>query len=74
MALLPHLWNVLKLDGIELRVVLHEPVLSWSVQSRKVLGRALRQEIALTLARCRDLPAATGIADVPAPAMIAEAF
>jgi 1-acyl-sn-glycerol-3-phosphate acyltransferase len=74
MALLPHLWNVLKLDGVELRVVLHEPVLSWSVQSRKVLGRALRQEIALTLARCRDLPAATGIADVPTAAMIAEAF
>jgi hypothetical protein len=40
----------------------------------KVLGRALRQEIALTLARCRGLPAATVIANAPTAAMIAKAF
>jgi len=50
--LLPHLWAVLQMPGIELRLVLHEPVLSWSVQSRKVLGQELREQIGrqLTLA------------------------
>lgn len=48
--LLPHLWNVLQMPGIELQVTLHEPVLSWSVQSRKVLGRQLRDELAGQLA------------------------
>ena len=50
--LLPHLWAVLQMPGIALRLVLHEPVLSWSVQSRKVLGHELREQIGrqLTLA------------------------
>ena len=43
--LLPHLWAVLQMPGIELRLMLHEPVLSWSVQSRKVLGQELREQI-----------------------------
>ena len=42
---LPHLWDVLQMDGRRGRTVLHEPVLSWSVQSRKVLGRELREQI-----------------------------
>lgn len=43
---LPHLGRMLRLDGVELRVVLHEPVLSWSVRSRKTLGRELHAELA----------------------------
>ena len=39
---MPHLWGVLQLGGIEIRVVVGDPVLSWSVKSRKVLGRELR--------------------------------
>jgi 1-acyl-sn-glycerol-3-phosphate acyltransferase len=62
-ALVPHLWNVLKLDGVELRIVLHEPVLSWSVQSRKVLGRELADQIARTLASSRSAACAPETAD-----------
>ena len=39
---MPHLWGVLQLGGVEIRVVAGDPVLSWSVKSRKVLGRELR--------------------------------
>lgn len=53
----PHLWNVLKLGGVEVQIALHEPVLSWSVRSRKALGRELRDEIAMTLAASLGQPA-----------------
>lgn len=65
MELLPHLWEVLKMDGVELHIVLHEPVLSWSVQSRKVLGRELQDLITRTLAGHR------GVACEPEPAFAA---
>ncbi len=52
-AFLPHLLGVLRADGVEVRVALHEPVLSWSVQSRKALGRQLHGQVAEALARCR---------------------
>ena len=66
--LVPHLWQVLQMDGIELRVVLHEPVLSWSVQSRKILGRNLRDLISLTLAAHRGVSyEADAAAALPGP-------
>ena len=49
--LAPHLWDVLQMPGVEVRLVLHQPVLCWSVQSRKALGRDLREEIERTLRR-----------------------
>jgi 1-acyl-sn-glycerol-3-phosphate acyltransferase len=73
-ALVPHLWEVLQMGGVEVRVVLHEPVLSWSVESRKTLGRELHQAIALTLAASRGVMAAPeagpleGVAPVAAEA------
>ncbi len=48
--LVPHLWDVLQMDGVEVRTVLLEPALSWSVQSRKVLGRDLREQLGHQLA------------------------
>ena len=56
--LAPHLWRVLQMDGIEVQVILHEPVLSWSVQSRKLLGRQLEQQIGSSLAGARAAPPA----------------
>ena len=38
--LVPHLWDVLQMEGVEVRLVLGEPVPSWSVRSRKLLGRS----------------------------------
>jgi 1-acyl-sn-glycerol-3-phosphate acyltransferase len=58
-VLVPHLLRLLHEDGIEVQLVLHEPVLSWSVQSRKVLGRQLQAQVAETLARCRSASPAT---------------
>jgi 1-acyl-sn-glycerol-3-phosphate acyltransferase len=49
----PHLWSVLQLGGVEIRVVAGEPVLSWSVTSRKLLGRELRRQLSGELARSR---------------------
>ncbi len=66
--LLPHLWNVLQRTGVELQVSIHEPVLSWSVQSRKVLGRQLRDELAGQLA------ASYAAAREPAPGTLAQAI
>lgn len=57
MELVPHLWNVMRRPGLVLEVRLGAPVLSWSVASRKELGRALRQEIEGTLIRARTAPA-----------------
>ena len=51
MALLPHLHEVLRQDGVEVRAILHEPVLSWSVTSPKPLGVNLRDQVALALQR-----------------------
>ncbi|MGD9508596.1 MAG: lysophospholipid acyltransferase family protein [Geminicoccaceae bacterium] len=48
---LPHLWNTLQHPGLEIRVVMGDPVLSWSVQNRKVLGRELRMQLSRDLAR-----------------------
>lgn len=45
MEFAPHLWAVAQGPGLEVEVRLHEPVLSWSVKSRKVLGPALRDLI-----------------------------
>lgn len=66
--LLPHLWNVLQMSGVELQVSIHEPVLSWSVQSRKVLGRQLRDELAGQLA------ASYAAAREPAPGALTQAI
>jgi 1-acyl-sn-glycerol-3-phosphate acyltransferase len=48
---LPHLWNALQHRGLEIRITLGDPVLSWSVKSRKVLGRELRAHLSANLAR-----------------------
>lgn len=50
---LPHLWNALQHEGLEIRIILADPVLSWSVKSRKVLGRELRAQLTGDLARGR---------------------
>ena len=50
---LPHLWGALQLDGLEIRVAVAEPVLSWSVKSRKVLGRELQARLSGDLAHLR---------------------
>ncbi|MEK0086087.1 lysophospholipid acyltransferase family protein [Benzoatithermus flavus] len=50
-TLMPHLWNVLQMAGVAVRIVLHEPVPSWSVACRKALGRSLEEQIALALGR-----------------------
>lgn len=55
-ALSPHLIEVLQLDGVEVRVVVGEPVLSWSVRSRKPLGRQLERQVAQTLSASRAEP------------------
>lgn len=52
-TLVPHLWRVLQLDGVEVLVRLGEPVLSWSVTSRKVLGVDLRAWLRAGLAEAR---------------------
>jgi 1-acyl-sn-glycerol-3-phosphate acyltransferase len=62
--LLPHLWDVLQMSGVEVRTVLHEPALSWSVQSRKIVGRELREQIGHQLALAHAAagePAPTGL-------------
>lgn len=50
MTFAPHLWEVAKLPGLEVELVFHEPVFSWSVASRKPLTRAIRAEIVRNLA------------------------
>ena len=49
--LVPHLWDVLRMEGVEVRLVLGEPVPSWSVRSRKLLGPELRDTVE---ARCGE--------------------
>jgi 1-acyl-sn-glycerol-3-phosphate acyltransferase len=53
MPFTPHLRSLLHQDGCEIELRLHEPVLSWSVDSRKVLAAQLRAEIAAELAAAR---------------------
>jgi 1-acyl-sn-glycerol-3-phosphate acyltransferase len=50
-ALLPHLWSMLHHDGCIVEVTFGEPVLSWSVASRKTLGIDLRRAIERELPR-----------------------
>ena len=50
---MPHLWSALQLAGVEIHVVAGDPVLSWSVKSRKALGRELRGQLGAQLARSR---------------------
>lgn len=50
---MPHLWSALQLRGIEILVLAGDPVLSWSVKSRKVLGRELRGQLAAELNRAQ---------------------
>lgn len=66
-TLLPHLWRVLQQKGVEVVVRLGEPVLSWSVTSRKLLGRELRSRLRAGLAEARAVPRPVGDA-VPASA------
>jgi lyso-ornithine lipid O-acyltransferase len=66
MAFVPHLWELLKLDGVRVVVEFHEPVPSGSVTSRKVLGPALRAEVAGRLAALRG-EALAGVAAGAAP-------
>ena len=70
--LVPHLWHVLQMRGVQLQIVLHEPTLSWSVQNRKLLGRRLRDQISRELASARSA-AATSATDVPGATAAAEA-
>ncbi len=49
----PHLWGALKDGGVEIHVVAGNPVLSWSVKSRKVLGRDLRRQLSGDLTKAR---------------------
>lgn len=49
----PHLWGALQLGGVQIRAVVGDPVLSWSVKSRKVLGRELWAQLSGDLARGR---------------------
>jgi len=68
--LVPHLWKLLHDDGCVIEVVFGEPVVSWAVENRKLLGRHLRQSIAAELEppasrRCRA-DAAPPVQDVAA--------
>jgi 1-acyl-sn-glycerol-3-phosphate acyltransferase len=54
--LVPHLWDVLRMEGVEVRLVLGEPVPSWSVRSRKLLGPELRDAIERAMRRSRAAP------------------
>lgn len=53
MPFAPHLGQLLGERGCEIEIRLHEPVLSWSVDSRKILAGQLRSEIRSTLATIR---------------------
>jgi 1-acyl-sn-glycerol-3-phosphate acyltransferase len=50
---LPHLWGSMQACGVEIQVIVGQPVLSWSVRSRKPLGRELRLQLAGDLGRAR---------------------
>jgi 1-acyl-sn-glycerol-3-phosphate acyltransferase len=44
--MVPHLWAMLHETGCVIEVVFGEPVLSWSVESRKILGPEIRRALA----------------------------
>ncbi len=44
-SMLPHLWAVLQDDGLFVEVTFGEPVISWAVDSRKTLGRKMRETV-----------------------------
>jgi len=69
MPFMPHLWEVLRQPGLDVELEFQEPVLSWSVTSRKLLGRALRAEVAARLAVLRG---AATLAGSPAPIVAGE--
>ena len=62
---LPHLWVALQSGGVEVRVLAGNPVLSWSVKSRKVLGRELRDQLSAELAQARLDAGAEPLAGLP---------
>lgn len=51
MDLVPHLWDAVRLGGIEVEVTLHEPVTAAAVGGRKELTRFLQETISEELAR-----------------------
>lgn len=55
-TLLPHLWRLLQREGVEVMVEIGEPILSWSVRSRKLLGADLRARLRHGLAAARATP------------------
>jgi 1-acyl-sn-glycerol-3-phosphate acyltransferase len=66
MPFMPHLWEVLRQPGIEIEVEFQEPVLSWSVPSRKPLGKALRAAIAGRLVALRGAATLASSSDLVA--------
>ena len=59
-ALVPHLWAMLQDDGCVIEVVFGEPILSWAVSSRKMLGPEMRRALL-----CELVPAAAVEATLP---------
>lgn len=47
---LPHLWRALQHEGLEIQVRVADPILSWSVRSRKLLGKMLHTRLSGQLA------------------------
>lgn len=52
-SMLPHLWSVLHDDGLFVEVTFGEPVFSWAVDSRKTLGRKMRDTVRHEIVRSR---------------------
>ena len=67
MAFTPHLWEALKLPGVEIEIDFHPPVLSPAIASRKVLGPELRAMIHARLAQVRAREAAKPAMSLPEP-------
>ena len=63
-AFLPHLWRALQACGVEIEVIVGNAVLSWSVRSRKILGRELRMQLSSELAAARLAGCAAPAADL----------
>jgi 1-acyl-sn-glycerol-3-phosphate acyltransferase len=51
--MLPHLLRVLRLDGVQVQVRFGEPVMSWAITSRKILGAELRRDLTRELTAAR---------------------
>ena len=67
-ALVPHLWAMLHDDGCVIEVVFGAPVVSWSVSSRKLLGRDLHRTISAELGP-PEPPAPPECSPLPEPSM-----